>query len=184
MVTRMDALFLIDRDARQRELNPQERLRHRNEYAEEWLRGIHDSCLLLALEALPKSALGQAVTYTLNMWEKLGAVSTTRKWSCPTTWRKTPCVGSRWDARTGCTWAAHRRVRKSRRFFRRWNPAAGWGASEGTSRRGVAGIGNTQAYRRKGSSATWKDKRSPAPGRLFPPRWKGAWENSRSRSRA
>lgn len=71
MVTRMDALFLIDRDARERELNPQERLRHRIEYAVEWLRGIHDSCLLLALEALPKSALGQAVTYTLNMWEKL-----------------------------------------------------------------------------------------------------------------
>jgi hypothetical protein len=71
MVTRMDALFLIDRDARARELNPQERLRHRIEYAVEWLRGIHDSCLLLALEALPKSALGQAVTYTLNMWEKL-----------------------------------------------------------------------------------------------------------------
>ena len=71
MVTRMDALFLIDRDARERGLNPQERLRHRGEYAEEWLRGIHDSCLLLAGEALPKSALGQAVTYTLNMWQKL-----------------------------------------------------------------------------------------------------------------
>ena len=69
--TRMDALFLIDRDARERGLNPQERLRHRGEYAAEWLRGIHDSCLMLATEALPKSALGQAVTYTLNMWQKL-----------------------------------------------------------------------------------------------------------------
>jgi transposase len=71
MVTRMDALFLIDRDARERGLSAEERLAHRKEYAEEWLRGIHGSCLLLALEALPKSALGQAVSYTLNMWEKL-----------------------------------------------------------------------------------------------------------------
>jgi len=71
MVTRMDALFLIDRDARQRGLVPEERLRQRKEYAEEWLRDIHDSCLALAKEALPKSALGQAVAYTLNMWAKL-----------------------------------------------------------------------------------------------------------------
>src|SRR5437764_12361040 len=35
--TRMDALFLIDRDARERGLHPQERLRHRAEYAAEWL---------------------------------------------------------------------------------------------------------------------------------------------------
>jgi len=71
MVTRMDALFLIDREARQRGLTAEQRLRHRGEYAEEWLRGIHEWCLVLAREALPKSALGQAVTYTLNMWEKL-----------------------------------------------------------------------------------------------------------------
>jgi transposase len=71
MVTRMDALFLIDRDARERGLTAEERLRHRDEYAEEWLRGIHEWCLMLTVEALPKSALGQAVTYTLNMWKKL-----------------------------------------------------------------------------------------------------------------
>ena len=35
MVTRMDALFLIDRDARQRALNADERLVQRHEYAEE-----------------------------------------------------------------------------------------------------------------------------------------------------
>jgi transposase len=71
MVTRMDALFLIDRDARRRALTVEERQAHRRQYAEEWLNEIHGACLGLSREALPKSALGQAAAYTLNMWEKL-----------------------------------------------------------------------------------------------------------------
>ena len=71
MVTRMDALFLIDRDARQRELSADERLAQRRQYAEEWLTAIHETSLRLSRETLPKSALGQAVTYTLNQWPKL-----------------------------------------------------------------------------------------------------------------
>jgi hypothetical protein len=71
MVTRMDALFLIDRDARQRELTAGERLAQRAEYAEPWLQEIRATSLRLSRELLPKSALGQAVTYTLNQWPKL-----------------------------------------------------------------------------------------------------------------
>lgn len=71
MVTRMDALFLIDRDARQRELSVEERQAQRGEYAQEWLEEIRAACLTLSREALPKSALGQAAAYTLNMWAKL-----------------------------------------------------------------------------------------------------------------
>jgi transposase len=71
MVTRMDALFLIDRDARQRALNAEDRHVQRRQYAEEWLREIREACLGLSREALPKSALGQAAAYTLNMWTKL-----------------------------------------------------------------------------------------------------------------
>ena len=71
MVTRMDALFLIDRDARQRELRAEERLAQRRQCAEEWLTAIRETSLRLSREALPKSALGQAVTYTLNQWPKL-----------------------------------------------------------------------------------------------------------------
>lgn len=71
MVTRMDALFLIDRDARQRALSAQERLAPRRELAEEWLQDIRGSCMALSREVLPPSALGQAVAYTLNMWAKL-----------------------------------------------------------------------------------------------------------------
>src|SRR5260370_19546835 len=71
MVTRIDALFLIDRDARQRELSAEERLAQRRQHAEEWLTAIRETSLRLSREALPKSALGQAVTYTLNQWPKL-----------------------------------------------------------------------------------------------------------------
>ena len=71
MVARMDALFLIDRDARQRELTAGERWAQRAEYAEEWLQGIRETSLRLSREVLPKSGLGQAVTYTLNQWPKL-----------------------------------------------------------------------------------------------------------------
>jgi transposase len=71
MVTRMDALFLIDRDARRRALTVEERQAHRRQYAEEWLQEIREACLALAQQALPKSALGQAAAYKLNMWTKL-----------------------------------------------------------------------------------------------------------------
>jgi hypothetical protein len=71
MVTRMDALFLIDRDARRRELSADERQAQRGEHAKEWLQDIRQACLALAQQALPKSAFAQAAAYTLNMWAKL-----------------------------------------------------------------------------------------------------------------
>ena len=71
MVTRMDALFLVDRHARQERLSVEERLALRREHAASWATEIHDECLLLRQHVLPKSTLGQAVTYTLNMWPKL-----------------------------------------------------------------------------------------------------------------
>ena len=71
MVTRMDALFLIDRDARRRVLSADGRQAQRREHAEEWLQEIQVACLGLAKQVLPKSALGQAAAYTLNMWAKL-----------------------------------------------------------------------------------------------------------------
>jgi transposase len=71
MVTRMDALFLVDRHARQQHLSVEERLELRREHADSWAKEIHDECLLLRKDALPKSTLGQAVAYTLNMWSKL-----------------------------------------------------------------------------------------------------------------
>jgi transposase len=71
MVVRMDALFLVDREARKQEMSVEERLALRREHAEEWAEEIRRECATLSRTVLPKSALGQAVNYTLNQWPKL-----------------------------------------------------------------------------------------------------------------
>jgi transposase len=71
MVTRMDALFLVDRQARELALSADERLRLRQRHAAEWAEEIRVECQKLSRIVLPKSSLGQAVRYTLNQWEKL-----------------------------------------------------------------------------------------------------------------
>jgi len=71
MVTRMDALFLVDRHARQQQLNTEERAALRREHAQTWVDEIHSECRKLRARLLPKSASGEAVNYTLNMWAKL-----------------------------------------------------------------------------------------------------------------
>jgi hypothetical protein len=71
MVTRMDALFLVDREARRQQLSNEERLALRREHAESWADDIRRECLALSQHVLPKSAIGQAAAYTLNMWPKL-----------------------------------------------------------------------------------------------------------------
>jgi hypothetical protein len=71
MVVRMDALFLVDRDARQKAMGSAERLAHRKELARPWVDEIRDVCRSLTKVTLPKSALGKAATYTRNQWPKL-----------------------------------------------------------------------------------------------------------------
>jgi transposase len=71
MVVRMDALFLVDRQARKQGLNGAERLALRREHAKPWVDEIRQTCLTLSKHVLPRSALGKAVAYTLNMWTKL-----------------------------------------------------------------------------------------------------------------
>jgi transposase len=71
MITRMDALFLVDRHAREQKLTTEDRLAFRREHALSWIGEIRQECLALSKSTLPKSALGQAVAYTLNMWPKL-----------------------------------------------------------------------------------------------------------------
>jgi hypothetical protein len=71
MVMRMDALFLVDRDARKKVMSAAERLSHRRALSQEFVDEIQKECKGLLRTALPKSALGKAVAYTLNMWPKL-----------------------------------------------------------------------------------------------------------------
>ena len=71
MVLRMDALFLVDRDARRKGLGGVERLASRNEHARPWVDEIREACLTIKQRALPQSAIGKAAAYTLNQWAKL-----------------------------------------------------------------------------------------------------------------
>jgi transposase len=71
MVTRMDALFLVDRNAREREMSVEERLALRREHAKVWAEEIRQECRTLSKTILPQSVLGLAVRYTLNQWPKL-----------------------------------------------------------------------------------------------------------------
>ena len=71
MVVRMDALFLVDRNARQQGLTNAERLVLRHEDARPWVDEIRQECLAISRQALPQSMLGKAAAYTLNMWKKL-----------------------------------------------------------------------------------------------------------------
>ena len=48
-----------------------ERLSCRREHAPQWVDEIRQACRTLSKQVLPQSALGKAVTYTLNMWTKL-----------------------------------------------------------------------------------------------------------------
>jgi len=71
MVTRMDALFVVDREARRQQMSGEERLALRRRHADEWADEIFRECRALRAKVLPKSALGKAVTYTLNQWKRL-----------------------------------------------------------------------------------------------------------------
>ena len=71
MVLRMDALFVVDREARRQALSGAERLALRREDARPWVEEIREACVTVARQALPQSALGKAAAYTLNMWTKL-----------------------------------------------------------------------------------------------------------------
>lgn len=117
MVVRMDALFLVDREARKQQMTPEERLAARREHAETWAEEIRRESSRLAGAVLPKSALGKAVGYTLNLWPKLRRCfdyaevelsNNLAENSMRPVWR--------WAARIGCTWAASRRGPKWRRY--------------------------------------------------------------------
>ena len=73
VVVLMDGLFTIDREAREQSLSLDDRHALRQERAPVILKELH--ALLQEMNQsgsiLPKSAAGQAISYTLNRWEKL-----------------------------------------------------------------------------------------------------------------
>ncbi|MCC6262921.1 MAG: transposase [Bryobacterales bacterium] len=68
MVARMDALFAIDREAA---MSIEDRHVLRHEKAAPLVDALREELLRLQKNTLPKSALGQAVSYTLTLWKKL-----------------------------------------------------------------------------------------------------------------
>ena len=71
IVKRIDELFAIDADARQRGLSLESRHALRQEKAKPLLDSIRQQVEAARCSALPASALGKACHYTLTLWEKL-----------------------------------------------------------------------------------------------------------------
>jgi transposase len=71
LVGRMDELFLIDAEARDAEMGHAERHALRQEQSRPLLEIIRDEMKAAQVAALPASALGKAVSYTLSLWHKL-----------------------------------------------------------------------------------------------------------------
>jgi hypothetical protein len=67
----MDALFAIDREAREKKMNQAARHRLRQEKARPLLDQIEQHLLATSKTVLPKSAAGEACSYTLGLWKKL-----------------------------------------------------------------------------------------------------------------
>jgi hypothetical protein len=67
----MDALFAIDREARDAGMSVEDRHVLRSERAPQLLGQIHEKMLAMQDATLPKSKAGEAVRYTLSLWRKL-----------------------------------------------------------------------------------------------------------------
>lgn len=71
MVLRIDALFAVEREAARLGLDGAGRLVLRRKNSSEWLKEIGETARSLAMRTLPKSKLGEALTYTLKQWDRL-----------------------------------------------------------------------------------------------------------------
>ena len=67
----MDALFAIDREAREQRMSIEDRDALRQQRAPALLEELHTLLIKMKVELLPRSAAGKAVFYTLTRWEKL-----------------------------------------------------------------------------------------------------------------
>jgi hypothetical protein len=67
----MDKLFAIDAQARDEKMDHTARHAMRQQEAPPLLDKIHAQILALSKNVLPKSAVGEACTYTVNLWKKL-----------------------------------------------------------------------------------------------------------------
>lgn len=71
VVTLMDQLFAVDREAREKSFSHAERHALRQQRAPQLLAELRCQLFAIKKTALPKSAAGQAANYTLMLWHKL-----------------------------------------------------------------------------------------------------------------
>jgi transposase len=71
MLSHIQELYQIERQARQNVFTYDERFKLREEYAHPILKEIKSWLDQAAIEVLPKSAIGKAILYMLNQWPKL-----------------------------------------------------------------------------------------------------------------
>lgn len=71
IVELIDRLFAIDREARERNLDPAARHALRQQQAPELLKTIKESMQAARAQALPASKLGKAISYALGLWPRL-----------------------------------------------------------------------------------------------------------------
>ena len=71
MLLQIQRLYEIERNARERQINFKTRERYRKLYARPVLKEMEAWLIENSPKALPKSAIGKAIAYTLNLWQKL-----------------------------------------------------------------------------------------------------------------
>lgn len=71
ILTRIQSLYAVERQAKERQLSAHERLALRQELSRPVFDQLHEYLKAELLQVLPKSAIGQAIAYSLNRWEKL-----------------------------------------------------------------------------------------------------------------
>jgi hypothetical protein len=71
MVIRMDALFTVERGARELGLTGAAKLAHRQQHGQSWLDELREAAVALAPRTLPKSKMGEGLHYLLKQWERL-----------------------------------------------------------------------------------------------------------------
>lgn len=71
VLTQMQRLYHIERNARERKIDFETRRRYRQIYARPVLNELETWLKRNVSQTLPKSAIGKAIAYTLNLWSKL-----------------------------------------------------------------------------------------------------------------
>lgn len=71
ILTQIQSLYAVERQAKEKNLSADERLTLRQELSRPVFDQLHEYLKAEYQQVLPKSAIGQAIAYSLNRWEKL-----------------------------------------------------------------------------------------------------------------